>query len=144
LSLALVVLNRLRQVLARSLAKRRRLVEEHNRTQRAFGKLDQCTLTRIARRPEERGILPGSGVFLVRRRLGRSDGPLRQREQRRAHDRCDRPLRARIEFAHRFNRIAQQLDAHGTRRLWGKCIDDAAADSKLSRQLDHFGARIAD
>ena len=60
---------------------------------------------------------------------------LGERKQHGALDRIRRTLRSGIECANGFDRVAQQLDAHGLRRLGRKHVDDAAADGVLPRHL---------
>ena len=60
---------------------------------------------------------------------------LGERKKHSALDRIRRTLRIGIECANGFDRVAEQLDAHGLRRLGRKHVDDAAADGVLPRHL---------
>ena len=73
----------------------------------------------------------------------RGNVPFRERQERGAIHGRDGALRARIEFANRFDGVTKQLDSDGARRFRGKDVDDAAAHRELSWQFDHFGARVA-
>ena len=52
-------------------------------------------------------------------------------------------MRARVEFADRFHRIAKKLDANGPLRFWREKIHDAAAHRELPRKFYHFRARVS-
>ena len=52
-------------------------------------------------------------------------------------------LRARIEFADTFDRVAEQLDPDRARRFGRENIHDAAANGELPGQFNHLRAGIA-
>src|SRR5207253_3139368 len=56
----------------------------------------------------------------------------------------DGALCARVEFADRLDRVAEEFDTNRAWRLRGENVDDAAADRELARHLDHLGSRVAD
>ena len=137
----LVIFRRSREMLRRGFTQSLRLIEEHDRPQRTFCQLKERARPWFAGWPKERGRLPDGIVQICF--FWRRHGPLRQRQERRAHDRRNRPLRARVEFAHRFHAVTEQFNAHRASGFRREDINDAAAHGELPRQLHHFGSRVA-
>ena len=143
MTMALVVFRRGRKMLRGGLAQSLRLIEENDRTQRTFCQLEECTGAGLLGRTKERWCFPIRGIASTQI-FRRGHGPFGQRQERSSYNRRDGALSARVELAHGFDGVAQQFDAHRTRRFGRKDINDAPANGELARQLHHFRARVAD
>jgi hypothetical protein len=72
------------------------------------------------------------------------DRSFRQRQKQRLIDRVRRPLARRIKLAHRFDLIAEKLDAHRPVRFRRIHIENAAASRILPGHFHHIGRAVAD
>ena len=69
---------------------------------------------------------------------------LRQRQEQRFIESGGRALRLRIELAHRFDFVAEEIHAYGTIRFRRIDIQYAAASGELPRHFNQIDLRIAD
>src|SRR5258708_29676376 len=123
-----------------SFAERQWLIEKNKWFQGAFREFKEGAAARFRGAAHPASRLPLFGFLAA----GGGDAPFRERQDGGFVHRGDRALRARIEFTHRLDRVAEEFDANGAQRFRRKNVNNSAADSKLAGEVHHFRASVAD
>jgi hypothetical protein len=125
-------------MLAGGFAKVDGFVEEHERFQGTFGEFKErggagfpAAADPAAGFPVEGFVTPGGG-----------DAPFGERKNGGFDHGGDGALGTWIKFANALDGVAEKFETNGTGRFGGEDVDDAAANSELAGEVDHFGAGV--
>jgi hypothetical protein len=138
LAVALVILGGGIEMLAGCFAEVDGLIEEDERLERTLGKFKERGGACFPAAANPAGGFPVQDFVAA----GSGDAPLGERKNGGFDDGSDGTLGAGIKFANALDGVAEKFETNGTRCFGRENVDDAATNSELAREVDHFGAGI--